>query len=167
MNPMDMIGNNLQANQQKGLVIMRLFIGWHFLYEGVIKLFNPNWTSKFYLLSAEGFTKPLFTWLASDGVVGVIDMLNVLALVIVGLSLILGLSERVGAIIGIGLLILYYCAHPAFPGLEQAGTEGSYFLINKNLIEAAALYVIYLCPTGHYFGLRGLLNRRSLGATNV
>ncbi len=146
---------------------MRVLIGWHFLYEGAIKIFNPGWTAKFYLLSSEGIFKSFFFWLAGDGMIGIIDFLNVACLLIVGLALVLGVFERLGAWIGIALLLLYYFAHPAFPGLQQAGTEGSYFLINKNLIEAAALYVIYLCPTGQYFGISRYLRPGSLKTSNV
>ena len=32
-----------------GLVILRVAVGWHFLYEGVTKLLEPNWTSAAYL----------------------------------------------------------------------------------------------------------------------
>ncbi len=151
----------LHKRQLNALVLLRIFIGWHFLYEGVIKLFNANWTAKFYLLSSEGFAKPLFTWLAGDGMIGIVDFLNIACLVFVGLALILGYLEKLGAWLGIGLLLMYYLAHPAFPGLQQAGTEGSYFIINKNLIEAAALYVLFLLPTGDYFGIKRFIRSNS------
>ncbi|NND31787.1 MAG: DoxX family membrane protein [Saprospiraceae bacterium] len=152
-----MVNQELQKTQYNAIIILRLLIGWHFLYEGAIKLFNPNWTAKGYMLSAEGFAKPVFAWLGTDSLIGTVDFLNILCLVLVGLTLLLGIWERLGALVGIGLLLLYYLAHPAFPGLDQAGTEGSYFIVNKNLIEAAALYVIYLIPTASYFGLGRLL----------
>ncbi len=157
-----MTNTRFQSKQQTSLVIMRLFIGWHFLYEGVIKLFNPNWTSKAYLISAEGFTKPFFSWLGGESLIGTVDFMNIGCLLLVGITLILGYFERIGAIAGICLLILYYFAHPAFPGFNQSGTEGSYWIINKNLVEAAALYVLYQFPTGQYFGLSGFLKPKSL-----
>ena len=27
------------------LVVLRILIGWHLLYEGIAKLLNPNWSS--------------------------------------------------------------------------------------------------------------------------
>lgn len=162
-----MATENFTNKQRTALIMLRVLIGWHFLYEGAIKLFNPGWTAKFYLLSSEGVFKSFYQTLAGDSMIGVIDFLNIACLLIVGLALILGIFERIGASIGIALLILYYFAHPAFPGLEQAGTEGSYFLINKNLIEAAALYVILLCPTAEYFGLTRYLRPSNLTTSNV
>ena len=50
------------------LVLLRILIGWHFLYEGVIKAYNPSWTSRGYLLSAS-ILKPFFNWLAGDSLI--------------------------------------------------------------------------------------------------
>ncbi len=157
-----MAEHSFKNSQLNALVLMRLFIGWHFLYEGTLKLFNSNWTSKAYLLSAEGFMKPFFVWLGSDSMINMVDMLNIICLLLVGLTLLLGYLERTGAIAGIILLLLYYLAHPAFPGMVQVGTEGSYWIINKNLIEAAALLVIYQIPTANHFGLARLFKPASV-----
>lgn len=143
----------------RAVVLMRILIGWHFLYEGVLKMYSPTWTSKAYLMSAE-ILSPFYQWLGSDSMISLVDPLNKFILVIVGLTLVLGFFERVGAIAGIALLLLYYLAHPALPGLNQSG-EGSYWIVNKNLIEAAALYVVYLVPTGNYFGLGIFLKKSS------
>lgn len=152
-----MTKNNFSKGQLNSLVFLRLFIGWHFLYEGVLKMYDPEWTSKGYLASAEGFMKQLFQWMSGDGIVGIVDTLNIVILMFVGITLLLGIFEKAGAIAGFGLLILYYLAHPALPGLNQGVTEGNYWIINKNLIEAVALLVVFYFPTSIYFGLQGLI----------
>ena len=149
----------LSKTGRNSLIILRILIGWHFLYEGVLKLYNPSWTSKAYLSSAE-LLKPLFQWLASNEIIHLVDNINIFSLMVVGLSLLLGYFERVGIVFGICLLIIYYLAHPALPGSSQVGTEGSYWIVNKNLIEAAALYVLYNIPTSTYFGLN-LLKKKN------
>ncbi len=141
------------------IVLLRLFIGWHFLYEGVIKLYNPDWTSLGYLASAQGPLQPLFTSLTGVAILPWVDALNWIALIVVGITLLLGVFEKVGALVGIGLLSLYYLAHPSFPWLDQVNVEGSYWFVNKNLIELVACIVIFQFPTGHYFGLARLLNK--------
>jgi thiosulfate dehydrogenase [quinone] large subunit len=145
---------------QDSMVLMRIFIGWHFLYEGIIKLYNPDWTSFGYVASAQGPLKPLFTLLSGDPFLGWIDAFNIAALVVVGITLTLGIYEKLGALVGIGLLAIYYLAHPSFPWLMQVNVEGSYWFVNKNLIELAACLVIYHLPTGHYFGLSRILKKR-------
>ncbi|MDH3795793.1 MAG: DoxX subfamily, partial [Flavobacteriaceae bacterium] len=68
---------------KNSVTFLRVLIGWHFLYEGVTKLFNPDWTSMGYLASAKGPFNWLFSAMANDSIIGVIDVLNWLALIII------------------------------------------------------------------------------------
>jgi len=149
----------LTAAQGYALVLLRILIGWHFLYEGIIKAYNPSWTAKGYLLSAS-ILKPFFSWIAGDSLISVIDTLNIAGLMAVGISLLIGLKVRWGCIAGILLLLMYYLAHPPFPSLPQGPSEGSYWVVNKNLIEMVALYVIYLFPLISVFGIENLFVRK-------
>jgi thiosulfate dehydrogenase (quinone) large subunit len=151
----------LSQSQTSALVILRMLVGWHFLYEGVIKFYSPSWTAKGYLLSAT-YMESFFHWLASDSMISTIDTLNIAALLLVGAGLILGFKTQVASLIGIGLLLMYYLAHPPFPGYEQGIAEGSYWIINKNLIEAAALVVIFLFPTSISFGLERFFAKKEI-----
>lgn len=156
---------NLSSSQKTGLVLLRLLIGWHFLYEGVIKLYNPSWTSKGYLLTAE-FLKPIFGMLAKDGVIGVVDTLNITLLILVGVLLIAGFKTAWACIGGMLLLAMYYLAHPPFGGVTQGPAEGSYWIVNKNLIELVALYVLYQFPTTSSFGIEALFRKQRLDTAN-
>jgi thiosulfate dehydrogenase (quinone) large subunit len=149
---------NLTKLQGYTLVLLRILIGWHFLYEGVIKAYNPSWTSRGYLLSAS-ILKPFFNWLAGDSFISAIDTLNIVGLIAVGISLLVGIKIRWGCIGGVLLLMLYYLAHPPFPNLPQGPSEGSYWIVNKNLIEMAALFVIYQFPLTSLFGLENLFTK--------
>ncbi|CAN5618381.1 hypothetical protein BH10BAC3_BH10BAC3_39350 [soil metagenome] len=155
--------NNQQLTlmQSRALVLLRILIGWHFLYEGIIKAYNPAWTSRGYLLSAS-ILKPFFAWLSSDSLIGTIDMLNIIGLIAVGVSLLIGLKIRWGCIAGILLLLMYYLAHPPFSSLPQGPAEGSYWVVNKNLIEMAALFVIYLFPLVSVFGLENIFSKNKV-----
>ncbi len=137
------------------LVVLRLAIGWHFFYEGMVKVLNPDWTSKAYLLDSGGFLKTMFEWMAlNDSVLPVVDFLNAWGLTLIGFSLLLGIFCRAGALAGMLLLLFYYLSHPAFPGIEYLfPTDGSYFIINKTLVELFALFVIFAFPTEQIIGL--------------
>ena len=149
-------------NQLTALVALRLLVGWHFLYEGLLKLFTPGWTSVGYLKSAQTF-KGLFGWLASDSMINLVDWLTIIGLVAIGLSLLLGLFTRLGAIAGMVILAFFYLAQPAFPGMESVGpAEGNYLIVTKNLIELSALWVLLLFPTSHLVGLDMYLGSRKL-----
>lgn len=152
-------------SQLNALVILRLLIGWHFLYEGLLKVFTPGWTSQGYLLSSRGFLAPFFEWLASDALIGLVDVLTMIGLVGVGLSLLLGFFSGIGAIAGMVLLAFFYLSQPPFPWLEGGGPqEGNYLFVNKNLIELVVLAVLFLFPTSHLVGIDQLLGRKKTAA---
>lgn len=145
--------------QSYALVILRITIGWHFLYEGGVKILNPHWTAKSYLLDSGGFMKGFFEFIAGNQTLLLIsDFANAWGLALIGLSLIVGLFTRFSSLAAMFLLLLYYLSHPAFPGIEYLfPSDGSYFIINKTLVELFALFVIYAFPTSHVFGLRRLI----------
>ncbi len=146
-------------NLKDTTVLLRILIGWHFLYEGVIKVYDPEWTSFGYLASAQGPLESLFASMTSDTIMPWVDTLNWLALIFVGVTLVLGVFEKWGALVAIGLLALYYLAHPSFPWVDQLRVEGSYWFVNKNLIELVACMLLFQYPTGAYFGLARIFKK--------
>jgi thiosulfate dehydrogenase (quinone) large subunit len=153
--------NVYSRGQLTTLVILRMLIGWHLLYEGIVKLWNPNWSASGYLLDSKGLFSGLFFAMAGNpSVMKVVDFLNVWGLILVGLSLILGIFTRPAIIGGIVLLSLYYLSHPPLIGVKYAlPSEGSYLLVNKNLIEIFALAVLLVFPTSRIIGIDRLWAR--------
>jgi len=145
--------------QSLALIILRIIIGWHFLYEGGVKILNPHWTAKSYLLDSGGFMKGFFESIAGNqSMLTFSNNANSWGLTLIGLSLIIGLFTRFSSIAAIILLLLYYLSHPAFPGIEYLfPSDGSYFIINKTLVELFAVLVLFAFPTSHIFGLRRLI----------
>lgn len=139
------------------LALLRIVIGWHFLYEGWAKLLAPGWTSKGYLASSTGPLAGLFHWLAAgEGRLALVDQLNVWALILIGAALMLGVAIRPAAWAGMALLALYYLAHPPLLApLASGASEGSYLIVNKNLVELIALAVVAAFPAPQ-FGLARL-----------
>lgn len=148
--------------QLSWLVVLRLAIGWHFLYEGLVKLMNPNWSSVGFLLDSGGFMKGFFNMLADNPTaVNIIDQLNIWGLILIGLGLILGFLTRPAIIFGVTLLAMYYLSHPPFVGIRYAvPSEGSYLIINKTLIELFALCVLYVFPSSNDIGLDRFICKR-------
>jgi thiosulfate dehydrogenase [quinone] large subunit len=147
--------------QVSALVIVRVLIGWHLLYEGLVKVINPNWSAASFLNAAQGPLANLFKSMASNSsVLDVINFCNQWGLVLIGLSLILGLLSRWACIGGMALLSMYYLSNPPLIGLDIAGmAEGSYLLVNKNLIELFTLLILFFFPTGHRVGLDRFFRR--------
>ena len=142
------------------LTFLRVLIGWHFLYEGLIKLYTPEWTSKSYLLASIGPFSSFFKALAnSTSMLPIANFLNEWGLVLIGLSLFVGLFSKQNAFFGIVLLSFYYLSFPPFPKLGGTGlVEGNYWIVNKNLIEIAALLVLIAFPSSHITGLDRFIN---------
>ena len=127
------------------ITLFRIAIGWHFLYEGFSKIMAGNWTATGYLVNSTGpFAGFYHAMAASEGLMKIIDPVNMAALVLIGLALFLGLAIRISSISGIILLMLYYFAYPPFGGDLFGAAEGNLFIVNKNLIEALALVLIFL-----------------------
>ena len=145
--------------QLYGLVVLRVLIGWHFLYEGIAKLLNPYWSSAAFLLDAKWIFSGLAKWIVSNpSILSLADNLNMWGLTLIGACLILGLFGKHVSMLGMLLVLVYYLFTPSFWWLEYARPgEGSYLVVNKNLIEACALFVVYLFPTSELIGLDRLV----------
>ncbi len=148
--------------QLTALVILRILIGWHFLYEGISKLLNPYWTSAGFLSESKWIFSGIFTSFTEDpGVLKVVDILNVWGLIAIGFGLIAGCLTRAASISGMVLLFLYYMSNPPFVGYSYSTpAEGSYLIVNKVLIEMFALFVLTLFPSGKIIGLDRLIFKR-------
>jgi thiosulfate dehydrogenase [quinone] large subunit len=154
--------NSLTNFQLTALVILRIAIGWHFLYEGVSKVLNPGWSSIGYLLDSKGLFAPIFHSMARNAsVLSFVDFMNEWGLVLIGTGLILGCFTRISAYSGMLLLALYYLSHPPFIGITYAlPTEGNYFIVDKVFIEFFATWVLALIPTGSVIGIDRLICRK-------
>jgi thiosulfate dehydrogenase (quinone) large subunit len=156
------------VKQRLALVILRTLIGWHFLYEGYFKLLRPAWgrdgapldpwSAAGYLRSATGPLADFFHALGNAPWIGTLDLGIAIALVLVGLSLMLGLFVRIGCIAAFALLLLFYLSAIPLSGMPEPRTEGAYLLVNKNLIEASAVLVIYFFDLGRHADSREVLN---------
>ena len=161
---MSALDASIKSNQYHfyGLVTLRFLIGWHFLYEGISKLLNPYWSSAAYLLDSKWILSGLANTIVSNpNLLTISDYINMWGLTLVGVSLIFGIYSRYGSLIGMGFIMLYYLFAPPLVGLEYGKpNEGSYIIVNKNLIEACALWVLYSFPTSQHIGLDRFLQAK-------
>jgi thiosulfate dehydrogenase [quinone] large subunit len=161
--------NIYTSAQMTALVILRFLIGWHLLYEGFSKLLIPNWSSLSFLQESKWIMSGFSNWIISHtGILSAVDFLNTWGLIAIGLALILGLFTKLASICGAALLFIYYLNNPPLVGLEYSmPTEGSYLIVSKTLIEAAALVVLAFFPSGLFFGLDMLIKRNRNNRNNL
>jgi uncharacterized membrane protein YphA (DoxX/SURF4 family) len=143
------------------LTLVRIVIGWHFLYEGIAKIVASGWSSAPYLAGSKWIFAPLFTAMAGNqSVVSVVDFINIWGMILVGLGLITGLFTRWASLAGAIMLFFYFVAYPPIPGyMFGVPVEGSYLWVNRNLIEFFALSVFIFLSPGSQFGIDRLLQR--------
>ncbi len=143
-----------------GMTLLRVVLGWHFLYEGLWKLMQGGqWSCAPYLRLSRGpFAAALQSLAGNATLVGVFDWCVMLGLVCIGLGLIFGVLARLAAAFGIALLAMFYFAMPPW---TVSGGENHFLLLNYNAIESFALLAIIFCPgAGLVSVLRAFLARR-------
>ena len=135
------------------LTLVRIVIGWHFLYEGIAKIIASDWSSAPYLAGSRWIFAPLFNVMADNAaIVGIVDQINIWGMILIGIGLIFGLLTRWASLGGAVMLLFYFVAYPPVPGyMLGVPAEGSYLWVNRNLIELFALSVfIFISPFSHY-----------------
>jgi uncharacterized membrane protein YphA (DoxX/SURF4 family) len=153
-----------QADWKKILLtLVRIAIGWHFLYEGIAKLLIPKWTSFSYLSNSSGPFSGIYHWMASEpAVLKTVDILNVSGLLLIGTALFIGLFSRIAAVCGALLLTMYYFAYPPFGDSLFSVSEGHLFIIDKIFIEALVLiFLVFLKDKGYGIDLFAELIKKS------
>jgi uncharacterized membrane protein YphA (DoxX/SURF4 family) len=137
--------------------IVRIMIGWHFLFEGISKLFNPNWSSAPYLMESKWLFSGFFHWLISNSTtLQVVDIINVWGLLIIGICLFVGIFTRAASISGAVLLLVYYVANPPFV-YSSMPSVSHFYIINYNLIEAIVLIGLAIFPKDYLYGIQRLV----------
>jgi len=156
---------------QRGVALLRIMVGVIFLWAGLEKLLAPT------AFDAGGFLKfatagtlgwPFVTgeiakgtvfnptqaiWLSLAGNTGAMTLINVLVplgQIGIGVSLILGLFTRFGAIMGALMMTFFFFAAWDF----------KYGVVNQHLAYALICLTIAGLGAGRYYGLDGLLADR-------
>lgn len=160
----------MQSNTTRSyifLFLLRVGLGWLFLHEGLTKLLQLNWSSYYYMQKATGPLQEFLSWISADAELLQLTDYTVISLLIgTGISLILGLFERLGAIFGMLLLLMFYLAYPPFMDKSMHMTEGNYLIIDKNLIFLLALLVVWQFRSGRVLGLDYFFKKKKPNRVN-
>ena len=151
---------NLTPVQMWSIVLLRVVIGWHFLYEGIAKLSAPSWSAAGFLSQSRGPFAGVFRGMAANPeTLANVNLLTMWGLVAIGLGLIVGCLTRTAAFSGILMILFIYACNPPFVGYYYSiPTEGSYLIVNKNVGELAALVVVMVTGSGRYAGIDRIIH---------
>ena len=110
----DMEEAKLSRSAMIAITLLRVVVGWHFLYEGIAKLTSPSWSAAGYMKASRGPFAEFFRWIASQPqLLDNANLITMYGLTIVGVLLILGLFTRLAAVGGHRL-------HPAVLSVQPA-----------------------------------------------
>ena len=129
----------LSRSAMIAITVLRVVVGWHFLYEGIAKLTSPSWSAAGYMKSVARPVRRFFHWIAGQpNLLDKANLITMYGLAFVGVLLILGLFTRLAAIARHRLRPAVLPCDPPFVGyFYSIPTEGSYLIVNKNLVECA------------------------------
>jgi thiosulfate dehydrogenase [quinone] large subunit len=133
--------------QKLFLFLLRVSMGWLFLYAGITKVFDPAWSAAGYLKGAQTFGG-FYQWLASPQILPFTNFLNEWGLTLIGAALILGVFIRVGAVLGAAMMLLYYLPVLNFPLVGEHS-----YLVDEHIVYVFALLLLSSLKAGRVWGL--------------
>lgn len=166
--------DTLTRARERGLVVLRVVLGFGFFYAGLEKLLNfagdeKPWSAFGFLKFATGGSIPnmagltdpmshnptqnIWTTLAGDPtVVGIVDFLVVFGELAIGLALILGIATRLAGALGALMMFLFWIAAWDF----------QYGIVNQQFVYMILSAFLAYASAGRVVGLDGLLEKRQL-----
>lgn len=144
----------MSSSQKWALLILRLTLGWMMLYAGWVKIISGTFSAAGYLNNASTFSG-FYKWLASESLIGPVSFINEWALLLLGVSLILGIGVRLSATLGAVLMLFYY-----FPVLKFPYPNAHSYIVDEHIIYAAGLLILAAFRAGRIWGLDPKLGSR-------
>lgn len=126
------------------LFALRLMMGWVFFYAGIVKVIDPNWSARPFLLNVDPVNPLVDVWAAMADWVWLLTPLNQVGLTLVGIGLILGAFTRMSAFFGATMMLFYWGSAYPFPDA---------ILIDFHLIYAFLLFMLGAAGAGRILGL--------------
>ncbi len=143
------------------LVLLRISIGWVFLYAASHQVFVPGWSISGFLTHTKTFNG-LFSYFTGPVIAPIVSFMVSYGHLLIGLSLITGLMVRVSAFFGIFLMMTYWMAHMDFPYI---GDKNS-FIIDFHVVDAIVLWLLIVKNSGHIFGLDAWASKQEFVKSN-
>lgn len=140
--------------QKTSLLLLRVSLGFLFLYAGISKFLTPNWTAVKYIQSSQTIT-PLYHWMASQPIINYVNLINEIGLTLIGLSLILGILVRLSSLFGILIMILYYLPILKFPYVENHA-----LIVDEHIIYIFVFFLFFTFDTGNVWGFKSVLGKK-------
>lgn len=137
----------MERFQKLSLFLLRISLGWMFLYAGITKIFDPTWTAEGYMKSAKTFSG-FYLWLTQPGLMPIVNFINEWGLTLLGISLIFGVFVRLSSVLGAALMLMYYLVILQFPYPNAHA-----FIVDEHIIYIFILLFLASIRAGRAWGL--------------
>jgi len=144
---------SLTRYAEASIFLVRVALGWIFLYSGASKIISGTWSAAGYLSSAKTFPA-FFAWFARPENIDWVTMLNEWGMLLIGISLILGAFVRYSAIFGALLMALYY-----LPALNFPYASDHFYLVDDHVIYFLTFLILSGIHAGEFLGFDKWLSR--------
>lgn len=160
--------------RERGLVILRVVLGFGFLYAGLEKWLNfageeKPWSAAGFLSYGTAGSTPNMVGLAdpmshnptqsfwvelagNPSVIGIVDSLVVFGEIAIGAALILGVATRLAGTLGAVMMLLFWIAAWDF----------QYGIVNQQFVYLVLSAIVAYAAAGKVFGLDGVLEKTNL-----
>ncbi len=136
-------GEKMKTTQKISLFLMRVLLGWMYLYAGVTKVMKADWTAGGYIKGVL-----LYQWMLQPEVLSIVNFMNKWGLTLLGISLILGVGMRISVRLGVLLMILYYIPVMKMPYVDQ------------HVVYSLSLVLLLVFGADKVWGMRGWLEEK-------
>jgi len=140
----------MSLSQRITLVLLRVGLGWLFLYAGITKVLDPKWSAAPYIKNAIAFHY-VYAWLGSASNIGWVNFLNEWGLTLIGVALIVGIFIRYVSLAGILLMLLYYLPILSFPHVGDHS-----YIVDEHIIYSIGFLILITFNAGRYWGFDSL-----------
>lgn len=137
------------------IFILRLVLGWLFLYSGITKILDPSWSAEGIIGGAKTFSA-FFHWLSLSQNIGWVNSVNAWGQALIGLSLMSGLLVKWSSVFGMLMMALYYLAVLNFPYPNAHS-----YLVDDHIIYFLIFLLLYFVNAGKFWGLDILFKKKN------
>lgn len=138
---------------QIALFLLRVSLGWLFLYSGLMKIADPTWSAAGFLGGAKTFPA-LYDWFSSASNIGWVNFLNAWGQTLIGFGLITGTLVTLFSWAGILMMLLYYFPTLEFPYVAHG------FIVDEHIVYALAFFVLVTTKAGRFWGVDKYLSKK-------
>lgn len=129
------------------IALLRMALGWWFLYQGVSAMTQPNWTIEPFIKDAQTFPS-FYAFIGAPPNLEYISYITKGLFLIIGVLLVLGIGSRIASFLGFLFMALFYFPHLNFPYVDS-----TYYIVDQHFIFGLILLYLFLARSGEYFGL--------------